>query len=83
MLPTVPPPYRTRPPLRPQSDSSRAALSLALPDLQRFSLRHDIIHLQPNDPPQDLYIWGLLFYTLLYAGGGFFIAYWIFRRKEL
>lgn len=58
-------------------------LALALPDLQRFSLRQDIIHLQPNDPPQDLYIWGLVLYALLYAGGGFLIAYWIFRRKEL
>lgn len=54
-----------------------------LPNLQLFSLAHEVVHLQPNDPPPDLYVWRLLIYTLLYAGSGFAIAYWIFRRKEL
>lgn len=59
------------------------ALHQILPNLENFSIRNQIIHSAPNDPPQDLFITYLLFYTLLYAGTGFLISYWVFRRKEL
>jgi len=54
-----------------------------LPNLQNFSLRHQILYLQPNDPPRDVQIPNLIVYGLVYAVAGYVMAYWIFRRKEL
>ena len=58
-------------------------LYLSLPNLQRFSLRMQIIDSAPNDPPTDVMIPNLIVYSLVYAVCGFFLSYWIFRRKEL
>ena len=58
-------------------------LYYCLPNLQNFSMRDQILHLQPNDPPQDIQIPNLIIYALLWAIGGYIIAYWVFRRKEL
>lgn len=54
-----------------------------LPNLQHFSLKTDILNLQPNDPPADAQIERLILYGVVYALSGFFLSYWIFRRKEL
>jgi ABC-type transport system involved in multi-copper enzyme maturation permease subunit len=54
-----------------------------LPNLQDFSLKTQILYLQPNDPPKDVLIPNLILYAMLYAVSGFLIAYWIFRRREL
>jgi len=54
-----------------------------LPNLQNFSLRNQILYLQPNDPPRDVMIPNLIVYGLVYALAGYLIAYWVFRRKEL
>jgi len=54
-----------------------------LPNLQNFSLRNQILYLQPNDPPRDVLIPNLIVYGLVYALAGYLIAYWVFRRKEL
>ena len=54
-----------------------------LPNLQNFSLRNQILYLQPNDPPRDVMIPNLIVYGLVYAVAGYIIAYWVFRRKEL
>jgi ABC-type transport system involved in multi-copper enzyme maturation permease subunit len=54
-----------------------------LPNLQNFSLRNEILYLQPNDPPRDVLIPNLIVYGLVYAVAGYIIAYWVFRRKEL
>ena len=54
-----------------------------LPNLQDFSIRNQLLHLQPNDPPKDVLIWQLMVYGLFYAFSGYILAYWIFRRKEL
>jgi len=53
-----------------------------LPNLQNFSLKDQILYLQPNDPPRDLMIANLIVYGLVYAVAGFLIAQWVFRRKE-
>jgi len=58
-------------------------LTWILPDLQRFSMRQQVVHLQPNDPPQDVLFGQLIVYSLLFVVIGFLISYWIFRRKEL
>lgn len=59
-------------------------LYLALPNLQYFNLKNEILYLQPNDPlPRDIFISNLVIYGLIYALAGYLIAYWIFRRKEL
>lgn len=59
-------------------------LYLALPNLQYFNLKNEILYLQPNDPlPRDIFITNLIIYGLIYALAGYLIAYWIFRRKEL
>lgn len=62
-----------------------AAKNLAriLPNLSWFSLKDQIIHLQPNDPPRDIQVLNLVAYGLIYAISGYILAYWIFRRKEL
>ena len=54
-----------------------------LPNLQNFSLRQQILNLQPNDPPRDVMIPNLIVYGLVYAVAGYILAYWVFRRKEL
>ncbi len=54
-----------------------------LPNLQRFSLKSQILNMEPNDPPVDLMLPNLVLYGLLYAVTGFIMAYWVFRRKEL
>jgi len=54
-----------------------------LPNLQNFSLRNQVLYLQPNDPPRDVLIPNLIVYGLVYAVAGYIIAYWVFRRKEL
>lgn len=59
------------------------ALYQVLPNLQNFSLRNQILYLQPNDPPRDVMIPNLVVYGLAYALAGYLIAYWVFRRKEL
>lgn len=58
-------------------------LYLVLPNLQLFSLKSQILYLKPNAPPVDLQIFNVAAYALLYAGSGFIMAYWIFRRREL
>lgn len=59
------------------------ALYNVLPNLQNFSLKNQILNLQPNDPPVDVMIPNLIVYALVYAVCGYFMALWIFRRKEL
>ncbi|MDX9975582.1 MAG: ABC transporter permease subunit [FCB group bacterium] len=59
------------------------ALYEVLPNLQRFSLKTQILYLQPNDPPKDLMLPNLVLYALLFAASGFILGYWIFRRREL
>lgn len=54
-----------------------------IPNLQRFSMKMQILNSQPNDPPVDMQIPWLLLYGFLYAVTGFVLAYWIFRRKEM
>jgi len=54
-----------------------------LPNLQNFSMKNQILYLQPNDPPRDVQIPNLIAYGLVYAVAGYIIAYWVFRRKEL
>jgi ABC-type transport system involved in multi-copper enzyme maturation permease subunit len=54
-----------------------------LPNLQNFSLKDQILYLQPNDPPRDVMIPNLVGYGLIYALAGYLIAYVIFRRREL
>lgn len=56
---------------------------LVLPNLQNFSLKNQIVHFQPNEPPHDVLIPNLIAYGLVYAVFGYLAAYWIFRRKEL
>ncbi|HOQ33546.1 MAG TPA: ABC transporter permease [Candidatus Hydrogenedens sp.] len=54
-----------------------------LPNLQRFSLKTQIINSQPNDPPTDVLIPQLVLYGLIYAVCGYILAYWIFRKREV
>jgi ABC-type transport system involved in multi-copper enzyme maturation permease subunit len=54
-----------------------------LPNLQSFSLKNQILYLQPNDPPKDVQIPNLILYALLFAVSGFILSYWVFRRREL
>lgn len=54
-----------------------------LPNLKAFSLKDQILYLQPNDPPKDIQISNLIIYGMLYAIAGYVMAYWVFRRKEL
>ncbi|MCX8065370.1 MAG: ABC transporter permease [Candidatus Hydrogenedentes bacterium] len=54
-----------------------------LPNLQRFSLKTQIVNSQPNDPPTDVLIPQLVLYALIYAVSGYIIAYWIFRKREV
>lgn len=59
------------------------ALYHVLPNLQNFSLKNQLVHFQPNDPPRDVLIPQLVLYSLAFAVSGYVISYWIFRRKEL
>lgn len=59
------------------------ALYEVLPNLQRFSLKTQILYLQPNDPPKDVMLPNLVLYALVFAVSGFILGYWIFRRREL
>ncbi len=54
-----------------------------LPNLQQFSLKQQILYLQPNDPPRDVLIPQLVLLGLIYAFAGYVLAVIIFRRKEL
>lgn len=54
-----------------------------LPNLQNFSLRNQIVNSMPNDPPSDVLIPNLMAYGLMWAVGGFLLAWLIFWRKEL
>jgi len=54
-----------------------------LPNLQNFSLRNQIVNGMPNDPPTDVLIPNLMAYGLIWAVGGFLLAWLIFWRKEL
>ncbi len=58
-------------------------LFYVLPNLQNFSLRNQLLYLQPNDPPADAMIPQMVMYGLVYAAAGYVIGYIIFRRKEL
>ncbi len=59
------------------------ALYHVLPNLQKFSLRNEVLYLAPNDPPRDALIGQVVAYGLVFAVAGYLIAYWVFRRKEL
>ena len=59
------------------------ALYMVLPNLQFFSLKNQVLYLQPNDPPRDIQIPNLIAYGLAYALAGYIMAYWVFRRKEM
>lgn len=59
------------------------ALYYTLPNLEYFSLRMQIVERAPNDPLTGVVIPQLLQYSVVYAVCGFFLAYWIFRKKEL
>ncbi|MGC9055095.1 MAG: ABC transporter permease, partial [Candidatus Hydrogenedens sp.] len=54
-----------------------------LPNLQRFSIKTQIINSQPNDPPTDVLIPQLVLYGLIYAVCGYILAYWVFRKREV
>jgi ABC-type transport system involved in multi-copper enzyme maturation permease subunit len=58
-------------------------LYLVLPDLSNFSLRDQLIHLQPNDPRIGIIIWKLVLYALANVAVGIAIAHLLFRRKEV
>lgn len=58
-------------------------LYLALPNLQNFSLKTQIVNGQPNDPLLDVFIPSLLLYGSIYGVAGFLCAYIIFWRKEV
>lgn len=62
------------------------ALYRTLPNLQKFSIKTDVIQLNPGAPlPPETFnqIPNLILYGLAYAVSGYVIAYWVFRRKEL
>lgn len=59
------------------------ALFEVLPNLRNFDLKDQILYLQSNDPPMDIQIPNLIAYGLVYAFAGCFLAWWLFRRKEL
>jgi ABC-type transport system involved in multi-copper enzyme maturation permease subunit len=54
-----------------------------LPNLQRFSIKDQIIHSMPNDAPQAELIPQLMANGLVYCVAGFALSYVIFWRKEL
>lgn len=63
-----------------------SALHQTLPNLQKFSIKTEILDLNPGAPlPAHVYeqIPNLIIYGLAYAVSGYVIAYWVFRRKEL
>jgi len=58
-------------------------LYMALPNLQLFNLKDQILYLQINDAPRDAMIPQLILYGLSFGLAGYLMSYWIFRRKEL
>lgn len=58
-------------------------LYYVLPNLQNFSIRTQVVYSSPNDPLIDVYVPNLLSLSLLYGLAGFFLAYWVYRRKEV
>jgi ABC-type transport system involved in multi-copper enzyme maturation permease subunit len=58
-------------------------LHMALPNLQNFSMRMELVNGLPNDVPNFAMIPNMIFYSLVYSAGGFALAYWVFRRKEM
>lgn len=63
--------------------SLAAAFYYVLPNLQRFSLKMQILDKPISDPPTDVMIPWLVVYGLTYALSGFWLAYWFYRRREL
>jgi len=62
------------------------ALYKTLPNLQKFSIKTEIVELNAGAPlPAAIFnqIPNLIIYGLAYAVSGYVIAYWVFRRKEL
>lgn len=54
-----------------------------LPNLQRFSIKEQILNGMPNDAPTTELIPQLIANGMIYCIAGFALAYVIFRRKEL
>ncbi len=54
-----------------------------LPDLNKYNIRDQLIHLQPNDPRIGIIMWQLVLYTILCVAVGICIAHLLFRRKEV
>lgn len=54
-----------------------------LPNLQFFSLKDQILYLQPNDPPRDILIPNLILYGLSFALAGYLLSCVVFWRREL
>ncbi len=62
------------------------ALYNILPNLQKFSIKTEILALSPGAPlsPEKYeQIPNLILYGIAYAVSGYVLAYWVFRRKEL
>jgi len=60
-----------------------SGLYYVLPNLQSFSIRTQVVYGGVNDPLIIDYLPNLISYGLLYALAGFFLAYWVYRRKEV
>jgi ABC-type transport system involved in multi-copper enzyme maturation permease subunit len=58
-------------------------LCLVLPDLNKYNLRDQLIHLQANDPRIGIIMWKLVLYALANVAVGLVIAHLLFRRKEV
>ncbi|MBI5093217.1 MAG: ABC transporter permease subunit [Candidatus Hydrogenedentes bacterium] len=58
-------------------------LYMVLPNLQKFSLKNQVLYLSVNDPPKDAQIPQVIAYALACTVVGYIIALWVFRRKEL
>ncbi len=54
-----------------------------LPNLSKFNLRDQLIHLAPNDPRIGITMWTLVVYALLNVAVAILITYALFRRKEV
>ncbi len=54
-----------------------------VPNLERFSLRDQVVYLQPNDPPSNVLIPWLIVYAVTYALAGYVLGWLIFRKREL
>lgn len=58
-------------------------LYLVLPDLSKFNLRDQVIHLQPNDPRIMVTMWTLVVFAFAHVAVAILISYALFRRKEV